>query len=266
MAQGSSVSDPLTKTMVMRPWTARGRLDGDLLPHERRWPFYAVGIILLIVAGIFAVRIGSTRNGSTESSSPDSPPVTAPTAKAPSAIASSQAAANRGDAQTVGDAGQPDVRVKPTAFEQEQGNKPKVASGETASRAAADGQAGAPTAAPAAQGPGERCRKVDAGGKGRPAAVLAACRPAIEAEPTAADIMVILARVELDRGRAADARSWAKKAIEINPNLADAYVFLGGAEQEVGTPDAAKTAYKKYLELAPNGRHARELRAVLNSM
>jgi hypothetical protein len=34
----------------------------------------------------------------------------------------------------------------------------------------------------------------------------------------------------------------------------------------VGNPDAAKAAYKKYLDLAPSGRHARELRAVLDSM
>jgi Tfp pilus assembly protein PilF len=95
---------------------------------------------------------------------------------------------------------------------------------------------------------------------------LAACRPAIEAEPEAADIMVILARVELDRERAAEARSWAKKALGVDPNLADAYVFLGGAEQEMGNPDAAKAAYKKYLELAPTGRHARELRVVLDSL
>ena len=79
-------------------------------------------------------------------------------------------------------------------------------------------------------------------------------------------MMVILARAELDRGRAAEARSWAKKALAVNPDLADAYVFLGGAEQEAENPEAAKAAYKKYLELAPNGRHARELRAVLDSL
>jgi Tfp pilus assembly protein PilF len=78
--------------------------------------------------------------------------------------------------------------------------------------------------------------------------------------------MVILARAELERGRAVEARSWAKKALAAKPDLADAYVFLGGAEQEVGNPDAAKAAYKKYLDLAPSGRHARELRAVLDSM
>jgi Flp pilus assembly protein TadD len=112
----------------------------------------------------------------------------------------------------------------------------------------------------------ERCRKADAGGNGKATVVLAACRPAIEAEPEAADLMVILARAELDRGRAADARSWAKKATEVNPDLADAYVVLGGAEQEAENPEAAKAAYKKYLELAPSGRHARELRAILDSL
>jgi tetratricopeptide (TPR) repeat protein len=96
--------------------------------------------------------------------------------------------------------------------------------------------------------------------------ILAACRSAIEAQPEAADVMVILARAELDRGRATDARSWAKKALAVNPDLADAYLLLGGAEQEANNPAEAKAAYKKYLELAPTGRHARDLRAILDSL
>jgi Tfp pilus assembly protein PilF len=95
---------------------------------------------------------------------------------------------------------------------------------------------------------------------------LAACRLAIEADPQAADIMVILAGAELDRGHAVEARSWAKKALDVNPDLADAYVVLGGAEQEAENPAEAKAAYKKYLELAPGGRHARELRAILDNL
>ena len=78
--------------------------------------------------------------------------------------------------------------------------------------------------------------------------------------------MVILARAELERGRAVEARSWAKKALAAKPDLADAYVVLGGAEQESENPDAAKAAYKKYLELAPTGRHARDLRAILDNL
>jgi tetratricopeptide (TPR) repeat protein len=78
--------------------------------------------------------------------------------------------------------------------------------------------------------------------------------------------MVMLARAEIDLGRAAEAQNWAKKALRIKRDLPDAYVFLGGAEQEMGRPAEAKAAYRKYLELAPTGRHARELRAVLNSL
>jgi tetratricopeptide (TPR) repeat protein len=96
--------------------------------------------------------------------------------------------------------------------------------------------------------------------------VLAACRPAAEAEPEAADIMLIVARAELDRGRAIEARSWAKKALAVNPDLADAYLLLGGAEQEADNPAEAKAAYKKYLELAPTGRHARDLRAIIDNL
>ena len=95
---------------------------------------------------------------------------------------------------------------------------------------------------------------------------MAACRPAIEAEPEAADIMVILARVQLDLGRPGEARSWAKKALQGKRDLSDAYVFLGGAEQEMGRPAEAKAAYRKYLELAPTGSHARDLRAVVDRL
>jgi hypothetical protein len=260
---------------------AVAKMDGDVLPHERRWPLFVVALALLVGAGLFATRVGPTGSRSRPSSRPGSLPATAPLANASSAIEAGQAMANRGAAQPVDQvpgapptaapvaAGQPiavSADAQP-ATAAGQGSQPRVASGRTLNQAADVAQDRPPlpgSAAPATAG--ERCRKLDAGGKGKPTAVLAACRPAIEAEPEAADIMVILARVELDREHAAEARSWAKKALGVNPNLAEAYVFLGGAEQEMENPDAAKAAYKKYLELAPTGRHARELRAVLDSL
>jgi len=153
--------------------------------------------------------------------------------------------------------------------EQEAGGRPQVAYGETPSQAVDGVEAHAPTegdAASATEELGERCRKADARGKGKPLGVLAACRPAIEAEPRAADIMVILARAAIDLGRAAEARSWARRALQVKRDLPDAYVFLGGAEQVMGRSAEAKAAYKKYLELAPTGRHARELRAIVDRL
>jgi tetratricopeptide (TPR) repeat protein len=163
------------------------------------------------------------------------------------------------------DAAPTDIETKSAnTVEPEAGSR--VADGEMPNQAVDLAQA-APTEAIVAIGElGERCRKTDAGGRGKPMAVWAACRPAIEAEPEAADLMVILARVAIDRGRAAEARVWAKKALAIRHDLPDAYVFLGGAEQGLGRPAEAKAAYKKYLELAPSGRHASELRAVLRSL
>ena len=255
------------------------KLDSDLLPHERRWPLFAVAVALLVAAGLFALR--TSRTGSR--AAPGSPPASTPTASL--SLPVEAGVANRGSAQSVDQGpGSPptaapvaaakpiaataDAQAAPaSAAGPEPGSQPRVASGGTPNPAADGGQSRPATpGALGTPGPGERCRKADAGGKGRPTAVLAACRPAIEAEPEAADIMVILARAELERGRAVEARSWAKKALAAKPDLADAYVFLGGAEQEVGNPDAAKAAYKKYLDLAPSGRHARELRAVLDSM
>jgi CheY-like chemotaxis protein len=261
------------------------RLDGDLVPHERRWPLLLVVIALLVAGGLFAMRTSLTREWWLRFSRPELPAETAPTALVSSAIEAGQGLGNQGSLQAADQApgSQPiaalagaekqiaapaDAQARLAAW-QEPGSQPKVASAEMPSRTADGGQAHPPTLGSAAPGMGElreRCMKANAGGKGKPMVVLPACRSAVEAEPGAVDIMMILARVELDRGRAAEARSWAKKALYVNPDLADAYVVLGGAEQESENPDAAKAAYKKYLELAPKGRHARELRTILDSL
>jgi CheY-like chemotaxis protein len=111
-----------------------------------------------------------------------------------------------------------------------------------------------------------KCIETDADGKGKAKAVATVCRPALEADPRAVDVMVILARAELDRGRLGEARTLAKKALAADPQRLDAYIYLGNAEQEAGKADDARAAYKKYLELAPNGPFARELRAILSNL
>jgi tetratricopeptide (TPR) repeat protein len=204
----------------------------------------------------------------------------APTAKVP--LASEGAVAFQASAQTVDQmadlqptavrekqvAAPADAEAKPEKMaEQEPGSQAQPGLGEAPSQATDSDKAEPPAVVPPeAEELAERCRKADARGKGRPAAVMAACRPAIDAEPEAADIMVILARAQLDLGRPGEARSWAKKALQGKRDLPDAYVFLGGAEQEMGRPAEAKAAYKKYLELAPTGSHARDLRAVLDRL
>ena len=111
-----------------------------------------------------------------------------------------------------------------------------------------------------------RCLETDADGKGKAKAVSAACQPALDADPKDVDVMVILARASIDRGRLGEARSLAKKALATDPQRFEAYVFLGTAEQEAGRIDEARAAYKKYLELAPDGPFARQLRAILNNL
>ena len=96
--------------------------------------------------------------------------------------------------------------------------------------------------------------------------VLATCAQAFAATPQSADIAVILARTEFERGRASRAMTWAKKAVAIDPDASDAYVFIGGAEQNAGHSQAAKAAYQHYLQLAPRGRYSADLRAVLKSL
>jgi Flp pilus assembly protein TadD len=124
----------------------------------------------------------------------------------------------------------------------------------------------AATLAPTAAELHGKCLEVNADGKGKAKAVTVACRPALEADPKDAEVMVILARAEIDRGRLVEARSLARRALAADPGRVDAYVYLGTAEQEAGKVEEARAAYKKYLELAPDGRFAREMRAILNNL
>jgi tetratricopeptide (TPR) repeat protein len=119
---------------------------------------------------------------------------------------------------------------------------------------------------PAAMELRRKCMDTDASGTGKAKAVFAACKPALEGDPKDVEVMVILARADIDRGRLVEARTLAKKALATDPQRLDAYVYLGTAEQEAGRIDEARAAYKKYLELAPDGPFARELRAILNNL
>jgi outer membrane biosynthesis protein TonB len=131
-----------------------------------------------------------------------------------------------------------------------------------------------PAAAPAAEPAPEpvadsapleqSCR--DAAARKRPKEVLDSCGRAFEARPAAADLAVLVAESELDRGRLASALTWARKAVAVDPTIADAYVFIGTAEQQAGHGVAARTAYQRYLELAPAGRFSQDLKAILASL
>jgi CheY-like chemotaxis protein len=110
------------------------------------------------------------------------------------------------------------------------------------------------------------CVESDANGEGKPRAVEKACRPALDANPKDVDVLLILARAELDRGRLGEARSLAKRALAADPQRAEGYIYLGNVEQEAKKIEEARAAYKKYLELAPNGPFAQELRAILSNL
>ncbi len=123
-----------------------------------------------------------------------------------------------------------------------------------------------PEAPPASDFPAAKatCRKAYESRKYKD--IVLACKRALEIKADAADVMVMLAHAELDRGRAGQALAWATKAAAADPNLAEAYVFIGGAEQEAGRRREAKDAYKKYLELAPKGQYANDVRAIIGGL
>lgn len=125
-------------------------------------------------------------------------------------------------------------------------------------------RAAVPTGPTAPDDVQSRCKQ--AIGNKRNKEILAACPIAFAADSGRADIAVALAKIEVDRGRFAQAYAWGKKAIVGNPDLADAYVFIGAAEQNAGHGKAAKEAYKQYLRLAPSGRYAADMRAIVTSL
>jgi tetratricopeptide (TPR) repeat protein len=123
----------------------------------------------------------------------------------------------------------------------------------------------AAAAAPAEEDPLlEACKKAYAGSKYK--AITDACGKALQAKPNAADVMVMMAHAELDRGNMPKALEWSKKALAVDGNLAEAYVFVGTVEQEQGKPAQAKAAYERYLELAPTGKYAEEIKTILGTL
>src|SRR6185369_6509090 len=75
------------------------------------------------------------------------------------------------------------------------------------------------------------CAKAYSNGNGKYKAITAACGKVLQADPRAADVMVMLANAESNRGRVKESMTWAQKALAIDPALADAYVFVGTGEQ-----------------------------------
>ena len=132
-----------------------------------------------------------------------------------------------------------------------------------------DAPAGSPATAEAAVAPADdaaldACK--NAYHQHRAAEVASTCGQAFASGLPSADVAIMLAKTEFERGRPRPAFDWATKAIALDANRADAYVFLGSAEQAFGHRAAAKAAYKRYLQLSPHGRYAADLRAVLGSL
>ncbi len=222
---------------------AGGRTARKTIPSQQIW---------LMAGGAFALGvIGYLALGRKDSSSPEMPSAVVPSSSEQARVRQAAPAPEE----------RPKVADKLPAV-------PSAAS----SSPAASKSAGAPTRlglaspSPAAADLRRKCLEVDAEGKGKARAVSIACRPALEADPKDVQLMVILARAEIDRGHLTEARSLAKKALATDPQRLDAYVYLGTVEQEAGRLDEARAAYQKYLDLAPEGPFARELRSILSNL
>jgi len=109
----------------------------------------------------------------------------------------------------------------------------------------------------------DACKQAFANHRGKD--VLGSCGRAFAESLSSAEVAVMLAKTEFDRGRTRQASLWARKALALDEGQADAYVFLGSAEQASGHAAAGKAAFQRYLQLSPKGRYAADLRAILGS-
>ncbi len=226
----------------------------------RRLGLLAVAAFLIGAVG-FLLFFGRGPSSSQEALPPSEPqPAAPPTEVKPPALQPAPAASPLG-AKTASEAtaGTPSPRSRPAP--------PQVASPSPAQPAKP--LPGPPAPLPVATAPAElhrKCVEVDADGKGKAKAVDSACRLALAGNPSDVDVMLILARAELDRGRLGEARSLAKKVLATDANRLEGYIYLGNVEQEAGKIEEARAAYEKYLELSPSGPFAKELRAILNNL
>ncbi|MBP1627059.1 MAG: hypothetical protein H6Q00_1534 [Holophagaceae bacterium] len=66
-----------------------------------------------------------------------------------------------------------------------------------------------------------------------------------------------------NKGDMAAAKPFFLKAIQVDPNFAEAYYMLAMCEFAGNNLKATKQNFKKYLEVAPKGKHAEEVKAML---
>nr|WP_320131024.1 carboxypeptidase regulatory-like domain-containing protein [uncultured Holophaga sp.] len=67
-----------------------------------------------------------------------------------------------------------------------------------------------------------------------------------------------------NNGNMAKAKTFFKKALEVDPKFADAYYLLAMCDYAENNLRSTKQNFQKYLQYAPSGKHAGEVRAMLD--
>jgi DNA-binding response OmpR family regulator len=245
-SEGRSPFDGSEDTLVVALAAAR---------RQRSFFFMGLGFLaVLIVAAVVLLRPGRAPRRIAAPETPAAPavaaaPVPAPTPPAPPPVASPS----------------PSSALPPVVAAETSPPAPPAASPPvTPAPAALPPEKGAAAADTAALKAG--CVKAYGNGRGKYKTIVSACLRALEADPRAADVMVMLANAELDRGKTKESLEWAQKALAVDASLPEPYVVVGTAEQMAGHLKEAKAAYEQYLELAPTGPFASDLRQVLKGL
>lgn len=93
-----------------------------------------------------------------------------------------------------------------------------------------------------------------------------AFQAALKADPQSAKAHAGLAMVYVEQGKDRSAKASAWRALKIDRGQARAHLVLGLVASNAQDNDAAKRSYRRYLRLNPKGKHASEVRRVLESL
>ncbi|MBI3073897.1 MAG: tetratricopeptide repeat protein [Deltaproteobacteria bacterium] len=100
-------------------------------------------------------------------------------------------------------------------------------------------------------------------GQGRTDTAVRALRVVLSLDPEHARARVLLARTLYDQGLVPEAEGHVKKGLAVAPRNAELTLLSGVIAQSKGNRAAATSKFERYLKLSPKGRHADDVRKIL---
>lgn len=89
---------------------------------------------------------------------------------------------------------------------------------------------------------------------------------ALALEPKNEQAITLGSKIFMESGNDQRVIDLSTLAIELNPKNEDAYIYLGSSYQNIKKAKSAIKPYEEYLRLNPNGKHATEIRNLLEQI